>query len=77
MNYLWAFTSAEFFAETGQAIPPSEFDRRLRQQREAYPACVAYAMQNLLGSHDTARIASHIVNRDLLSYPRLARLRRT
>ena len=68
MNYLWTFASAEFFVETGQAIPPSEFDRRLRELREAYPECVAYTMQNLLGSHDTARIASHIVNRDQLSY---------
>lgn len=68
MNYLWTFACAEFFVETGHAIPPSQFDRRLRELREAYPDCVAYAMQNLLTSHDTARIASHIVNRDRLHY---------
>ena len=68
MNYLWTFTCAEFFVETGRAMPPSEFDRLLREEREAYPDGVAYVMQNLLGSHDTARIASHIVNRDRLSY---------
>ncbi|MEZ4767133.1 MAG: glycoside hydrolase family 13 protein [Caldilineales bacterium] len=68
MNYLWTFTCAEFFVETTRPLPPSEFDRLLREEREAYPAGVAYAMQNLLGSHDTARIASHIVNRNLLRY---------
>ncbi|MCB0253157.1 MAG: alpha-glucosidase C-terminal domain-containing protein [Anaerolineae bacterium] len=68
MNYLWTFACAEFFVETSAAIPPSEFDRRLRELREAYPGCVAYGMQNLLTSHDTARIASHIVNRNQLHY---------
>lgn len=68
MNYLWTFTCAEFFIETGHSIPPSEFDRRLRAERQAYPDCVAYGMQNLLTSHDTGRIASHIVNRDQLHY---------
>ncbi len=63
MNYLWAFTCAEFFVEEPQRLSVTEFERQLRQLRQAYPAGVAYGMQNLLSSHDTARIASHIVNR--------------
>ena len=78
MNYLWAFASMEYFVER-PSLGAAEFDQRLRALREAYPACVAYAMQNLLDSHDTARIASHIVNRDQVTchdwatYGRLSR----
>jgi cyclomaltodextrinase / maltogenic alpha-amylase / neopullulanase len=68
MNYVWAIICAEFFAEERAAIPTSEFDRRLRELRRAYPGGVEYAMQNLLDSHDTPRIATHILNRNSLSY---------
>ncbi|MES1162650.1 MAG: alpha-amylase family glycosyl hydrolase, partial [Rhizobacter sp.] len=49
-------------------ISAGRFDALLRELREAYPACVAPVMQNLFGSHDTARLASHAVNRDRLDY---------
>lgn len=66
MHYDFAFACVEFFVERRRTV--TEFDRELRRTREAYPAGVAYVMQNLLDSHDTNRIASHIVNRGRLEY---------
>ncbi|MCW8109726.1 glycoside hydrolase family 13 protein [Alteromonas ponticola] len=64
MNYNFAFTAAEFLFNPPQmAITASEFDTKLRDMRELYPKGVAYVTQNLFGSHDSNRIASHIVNR--------------
>jgi len=68
MNYNFAFACDEYFARDQTHIKASQFDRLLAQLREAYPACVAPAMQNLIDSHDTARFASHIVNGDRLDY---------
>jgi cyclomaltodextrinase / maltogenic alpha-amylase / neopullulanase len=68
MNYNFAFTSAEFFVDVKNRISVTEFDKRLEELRDAFPACVAYVQQNLFGSHDANRIGSHIVNRDLHSY---------
>ncbi len=63
MHYRWAFACAEFFAETRQKSPASAFDQELKRLRAAHPAGVAHAQFNLLDSHDTARLASLIVNR--------------
>jgi glycosidase len=68
MNYKWTFTCAEFFLQSRSKIDAAEFDRRLEAERAAYPPGVAYGMQNLLDSHDTARIASFIVNRQQLNF---------
>ena len=68
MNYNFAFACDEFFFRDEQRISASEFDAKLLELRQAYPACVAPVMQNLFGSHDTARVASHAVNRDRLDY---------
>jgi cyclomaltodextrinase / maltogenic alpha-amylase / neopullulanase len=68
MNYNFAFACDEFFFRDEQRITATEFDQKLQALREAYPACVAPVMQNLFGSHDTARLASHAVNRDRLDY---------
>jgi len=66
MNYNFAFTAAEFFFNPdGMNITPSQFDKKLKQLRELYPQGVAYVNQNLFGSHDSNRIASHIVNRGI------------
>lgn len=65
MNYNFAFAATEFFVNDSSGIKPSVFSKRLETLREAYPECVSYSMQNLLDSHDTHRIASFIVNRDL------------
>ncbi len=64
MNYNFAFACSDYFADEKSRIRTSEFDRRLQELREAFPAGVAEVQQNLFGSHDTDRIGSHIVNRD-------------
>jgi glycosidase len=68
MNYEFAVIAAEFFIQTTQRTTAAEFDRRLRALREKYPAQVATVMQNLFGSHDTARLGTHIVNHNLFDY---------
>ncbi|MBI2518502.1 MAG: alpha-glucosidase C-terminal domain-containing protein [Opitutae bacterium] len=80
MNYNWGFACAEFFFEPGPArLSPSEFDRQLCELREAYPPGVAEVQMNLIGSHDTNRVGSLIVNRgigryrDWKTYPELSK----
>ncbi len=66
MNYNFAFAASEFFFNPeGMNITASQFDEKLKQLRELYPTGVAYVNQNLFGSHDANRIASHIVNRGI------------
>jgi glycosidase len=64
MNYPFTYCVAEFFVDQETRVSASEFDRRLRALREAYPPEVSAVMQNLLGSHDANRIASALVNPD-------------
>lgn len=64
MNYNFTFACSEYFMNERTRIPAGEFDRRLRELREAFPRDVAYVMQNLLDSHDTDRFVSRIINRD-------------
>lgn len=67
MNY-WAFAfPATGFLVDG-ATEPSEFAATLNERREIYPEPVQYALQNLMDSHDTDRLASMIVNRDQRPY---------
>lgn len=68
MNYEFAVIAAEFLIQTTERTDAAEFDRRLRTLRQKYPAQVAYVMQNLFGSHDTARLGTHIVNHALFNY---------
>ena len=64
MNYNFAFASAEFFFNGDDTrITASEYDAKLKELRDLYPAGVAYVSLNLFGSHDANRIGSHIVNR--------------
>ncbi len=65
MNYNFAFASAEFFVSENKNISVSSFDRKLNNLRKAFPGGVEYVQQNLFGSHDSNRLASHIVNRNL------------
>lgn len=66
MHYNFAFTAAEFLFNTGKyRINARTFDKKLAELRTLYPPGVAYVNQNLFGSHDTNRIGSYIVNRDL------------
>lgn len=70
MNYPFAHACHEFFfaERDGERSAASALARRLDEQAAAFPACVAPVMQNLFGSHDTARAASHAVNAERLSY---------
>ncbi|MBN2355676.1 glycoside hydrolase family 13 protein, partial [candidate division KSB1 bacterium] len=67
MNYNFAFICSEYFINETNRITTGEFDRRLAELRSAFDPCVAYVMQNLYDSHDTNRLASHIINRDKYS----------
>lgn len=67
MNYNFAFALSEFFIRSQKPISPTEFDKKLREVREAYPPEVSEVMHNLLGSHDTDRVASRIMNAHLFT----------
>lgn len=67
MNYNFAFACTEFFIRDKNRLTAGQFDARLRELREAYRPDTAYVMQNLLDSHDTDRVASRIVNRNMAS----------
>ncbi len=64
MNYRLARECGYFFKAKERKISASEFMRRLDSLRAEYPSNVNYALMNLLGSHDTDRLASQIVNPD-------------
>ena len=68
MNYNFAFACADYFVSDKTRIKTSEFNYLLKELREAFPAGVEYVQQNLFDSHDTNRLLSHIVNRDLGRY---------
>ncbi len=65
MNYPFAYAAVEFFVDRAGRIPPSVFDRKLRELREAYPPEITSVMQNLYSSHDCSRLSSIIVNPDM------------
>lgn len=67
MNYNFAFALSEYFIKDGSDALPTELDTKLRVLREAYPHEVTHVMHNLLGSHDTDRVASRIVNSKLFT----------
>lgn len=64
MNYRFAASCTKFFIDKKNRTRASQFDKELEQIRLDYPADVNYALQNLLDSHDTDRLASMIVNPD-------------
>lgn len=67
MNYHgFAFPVKGYLVD--DAIPPSRFVELLAERRAEYPDTVQYALQNLIDSHDTPRLASMIVNRHLQPY---------
>jgi cyclomaltodextrinase / maltogenic alpha-amylase / neopullulanase len=68
MNYPFAFAAHDLCFGGPEHDAPSRFARSLAEQHAAFPPCVAPVMQNLFGSHDTARAASHAVNGRRLRY---------
>ena len=66
MNYRVADAVKGFFVDRKRAITATELDRRLGQIRKDYRPETAYALMNLMDSHDTDRLASLVVNPDFL-----------
>jgi glycosidase len=64
MNYRLAREACHFFIDKQKKISPAEFDRRLRGLRSDYRPEATAVLMNILGSHDTDRIGSMIVNAD-------------
>ncbi len=64
MNYRFAQNCIRFFADEQKRISVSQFLDEFRDIRHTYPEESQYALQNLLDSHDTDRIASMIINND-------------
>lgn len=64
MNYNFAFMVHDFFVQDTTASTVTEFDRRLKELREAFGEGVAFNMQNLMDSHDATRIGSAVANPD-------------
>lgn len=62
MNYRWTYAVHDYFIN--RKISARDFNRRLESLRSDFPDRVNHAMQNLMDSHDTERLASMVVNRD-------------
>jgi cyclomaltodextrinase / maltogenic alpha-amylase / neopullulanase len=65
MNYNFQFACNEFFLWEDGGINATEFALKLEKLMSGFPEPVPHVMQNLLGSHDTDRLASRVVNRRL------------
>ncbi|MCA9230448.1 MAG: DUF3459 domain-containing protein [Planctomycetales bacterium] len=61
MNYHGFAYLVKGFLIDGE-LAASEFGRLLADRRQSYPRSMQYALQNLIDSHDTDRVASMIVN---------------
>ncbi len=69
MNYeAFAFPTKGFFIDG--VLPARAFADTLDARRRRYPERVQHAMQNLIDSHDTERLASMIVNAGRVPYER-------
>ncbi|RYY96882.1 MAG: alpha-amylase [Chitinophagaceae bacterium] len=68
MNYNFAFIVHDFMVQDSTASTVTEFDKRLRELREAFGRGVALNMQNLMNSHDATRIGSAVANPDGLKF---------
>jgi cyclomaltodextrinase len=64
MNYPFARAAVDWICNRAHKISASQVDARLRELRGAYPSDITAVLQNLLDSHDTARIASMALNPD-------------
>jgi len=60
MNYRFAYAAKDYFID--QRISLVEFENRLTQIKKDYPEESQDVLQNLMDSHDTARLASIIVS---------------
>lgn len=60
MNYRFAYAAKDFLID--DQIDTEEFVNRLKQVQNDYPEGAGHVLQNLMDSHDTARLASFTVN---------------
>ncbi|MCQ2974469.1 MAG: glycoside hydrolase family 13 protein [Bacteroidales bacterium] len=68
MNYEFLYASCQFFCAEKNYYSSKEFSEKLEKLLKNYPISSNYLMQNILGTHDTERISSYIVNRKLKNY---------
>ena len=64
MNYRFTDAVKNFFSDEKNKINPQEFIERISKIRNDYNGENILALMNLLGSHDTERLATMIVNPD-------------
>ncbi|MDO8550446.1 MAG: glycoside hydrolase family 13 protein, partial [Ignavibacteria bacterium] len=64
MNYNFTYAANDFFIADKRKISVSEFIDRLEEIDKTYPDEYLHLLQNLMGSHDTERLASLILNPD-------------
>lgn len=62
MNYMWLYPTANFFAPGVESYSVKEFRKAQDLWRKNYPAVCVSVQQNLLDSHDCARILSMLEN---------------
>lgn len=68
MNYNFAFIMHDFFVQDSKGSSVTEFDRKLKELRDAFGEDVAFNMQNLMNSHDATRLASAVANPDGIKF---------
>jgi len=64
MNYNFAYAVTNFFIADKSKITTSEFVDKLQEIDETYSSEYLNLLQNLVGSHDTERLSSYILNPD-------------
>ena len=64
MNYRFGDAMFKYFLDEKQQISATELDNLLKSTRQDYRPETAYALQNMLDSHDMERLASAAVNPD-------------
>ena len=64
MNYRFADPVVAWVGNVERKLSVSALDARLAELRLAYPDEATLALMNLVGSHDTDRVASMLLNRD-------------
>jgi len=62
MNYMWLFPTVRFFSPSAKPISVRALKRSLNALLKAYPEEVTGVLQNLLDSHDVARILTVLEN---------------
>ena len=66
MNYRWAALCTNYFIDKKNKINATQFAERLQKLASSIPDQTNFILLNLMDSHDTDRLASNIVNPDLI-----------